>query len=162
MNETPPTRRRYREIENPEKIFSSWHFSVIRAHWLVFSIQRVERVDKEQTKVRRTKLKAAGVTDKKIILGAKVLRMMWVHPVEPAYDFHDGDLFHASSGEAIQVVNTDGAIIEAHHHVKNLRHAYHLSASELAEWLRTGIVPAHRRVDRSLSRSETLRYGLAP
>lgn len=153
-------------IDDPNVYFSSWKYLVHKALWPALGVTLREFVDKEKARVLRTEAKRHG--------HRYVAPMYLAYAVStpPALDFQEGDLFFSARNPllVLQVV-ARRKLLEVHQimvreeageEVKgSLRLAYQLIDDEFAEWLQTGVVPAHAQIDAAKSYSEVLRFSIA-
>jgi len=115
---------------DPGQHFSEWAYRPRKAHFPAFGIETRNRY----------------------------AHWMIGRPVD--YDFHVGDLFwHRDKNAAIQIVH-DGEPLEVHSNQSGTWAPYHLTAMELAHWLRTGIEPTQHRIPASRCRHEIDRLRL--
>lgn len=166
IDETSQGRQSTSIIDDPNVYFGSWEYVVHKALWPALGVTLREYVDKEKAKILREEAKRHG--------------HRYVAPMYLAYaiskprvlDFQEGDLFFSARNPllALQVV-ARRKLLEIHQvmvrkdaeeEVKGaLRLAYQLIDDEFAEWLQTGVVPAHAQIDAAKSYSEVLRFSIA-
>lgn len=153
-------------IDDPNVYFRSWKYVVHKALWPAFGVTLREFVDKEKARVLRAEAKRHG--------HRYVAPMYLAYAVSrpPALDFQEGDLFFSARNPllALQVV-ARRKLLEVHQIMvreeagegvkASLRLAYQLIDDEFAEWLKTGVVPAHAQIDAAKSYSEVLRFSIA-
>jgi hypothetical protein len=153
-------------VDDPNVYFGSWNYAVHKALWPALGVTLREYVDKEKAKSLRAEAKRHGHR----YVAPKYLAYAVSKP--PLLDFQEGDLFFSARNPllALQVV-ARRKLLEVHQvTIRNeageevsssLRRAFQLIDDELAEWLQTGVVPAHAQIDAAKSYSEVLRFSIA-
>lgn len=141
--------------------FSTWQFEIHRALWPALGVELREYIDKERTKAAREEAKRQGETNL-----TRIAHRYLAHAVSenPALDFHEGDVFPSkkSDGVSLQVIGM-GEYVEVHQIIIQSparRLAYHVTDTELADWLRTGSTPPNSRIGQGQSYSEVLRFSI--
>lgn len=170
------------EIPDPEAHFADWSFNIIRPHWNTLGVVSTYLIDEPKTRELRDRLRASGKTHEEAMHHA-IHRLAFVDriaqsrrrkdrrrkadkpytpPPQGGYAFNDGYIFtHRAENRGIQILQADDASIDACEMIAEpmqLIQPYRLPPDELAEWLRTGIAPEHRKIDRTQVRSETFRF----
>lgn len=164
------TRRQVGLKIDPDTYFAGWafemtkhfHISDSRHLWSALGVTLREYVDKEKT--RLAKLAAEKRKEpQRDIDRIKIRYMAWAVAPVPVLDFHEGDLFYSSRGDApIQVVAIRD-FLEVHRILVQQtppRQAFQMADTELVEWLRSGDTPLHAQISPDLSYSNTLRYSI--
>jgi hypothetical protein len=149
------------EIIDAPAYFSEWEFEIHRALWPALGVTQREYIDKERTKEAREKAKQNGEANVSHI----AIRYL-AHAVSeiPLLDFHEGDTFASkkNSNVVVQVISK-GEYVEVHQTTiqpQPRRQAFHVTDTELAEWLRTGHKPPNARIAKGQSYSEVLRFSI--
>ena len=140
---------------DPERFFAEWVYPPNRAQRAALGIRQRDRVDPERTRIAREKAKGRGLSDKQVAK-IRLFRRSWTTQHPPNYDFRTGDLFRATDGRSIQVID-DGDPLEVHNGTK----AYQLSPAQLAHWLRTGVEPLEAEISPYQCKSELYRFLIA-
>jgi hypothetical protein len=166
IDEASETRQPVSIIDDPNLYFGSWEYLIHKALWPALGVSLREYVDKEKAKVLRTEAKRHG--------HRYVAPMYLAYAVSkpPVFDFQEGDLFLSARNpfQSLQVVarrkllEVHKIVVreEARNEVKDfLRLAYQLIDDEFAEWLQTGVAPAHAQIDAAKSYSDVLRFSIA-
>lgn len=147
---------------DPKHYFSTWHFEIHDALWPALGVGRREFVDREKSRLMREKAKAEG-TPKEALARMKSVYYAYAIDEPPQYQLEEGDLFYAKqSPMSIQIGKiTDD--IEVWVRGNGPTYACWLRDDELAGWLKNGIEPKNKRIDRFQSRSEIAKfYVLSP
>jgi len=167
IDETFQGRQPVSIIDDPNIYFGSWEYVVHKALWPALGVTLREYVDKVKAKALRAEATRHGHR----YVAPKYLAYAISKP--PVLDFQEGDLFFSARNPllALQIV-ARRKLLEVHQirvreeagdEVKegSLRLAYQLIDDEFAEWLQTGVVPAHAQIDAANSYSEVLRFSIA-
>jgi hypothetical protein len=164
------SRQPARIIEDPVIYFIKWSFVIRKPLWPALGVSLREYVDKERSAVLRTKAKNSGFEGSVKQFTVKYLAYAVSSP--PAYDFEEGDVFYSANNKltALQVVARrkllEVHLVEVPQQVMDTqsvpyRSAYQLIDAELADWLHTGVVPIHARIDAAQSYSDILRFNIS-
>lgn len=169
LEEQRNTRQRATIIEDPVRYFSSWAYQIHKSLWPALGVTLREYIDKKKPaqKDATTKHDQGGIS---VTNKTPTKYLAYAISTPPAFDFQEGDLFFSSTSTqlALQVI-AKRKLIEVHQ-IKlgnnrlsdaTCRAAFQLIDTELADWLRTGIVPAHACIDASQSYSDVLRFSIA-
>lgn len=153
-------KQKFQKIDAPA-YFKEWEFEIHRALWPALGVNLREYIDKEKTKAAREEAKEHGEVNL-----TQIAHRYLSHAVSgnPVLDFHEGDVFASkkSEGVSLQVI-AQSEYIEVHQIIIQStprRLAFHVTDTELAAWLRTGIAPSNSRIGRGQSYSEVLRFGI--
>ena len=165
IDETSQGRQPASVVGDPNIYFGSWEYVIHKALWPALGVSLREYVDKDRSKALRAEAKIHGHR----YVAPKYLAYAASNP--PALDFQEGDLYFSvrNSLMALQVVSRR-KLLEVHQIIfsqepgedvkRSLRLAYQLIDDEFAEWLQTGVVPAHAQIDAAQSYSEVLRFSI--
>lgn len=155
----------------PDAYFAGWayemtkHFNIpdSRHFWSALGVSQREYVDQDKTALAKRAATERG-EPKQDIDRIKIRHLAWAVAPLPNFDFHEGDLFYSTRGDApIQVVAIRD-LIEVHRILVTVsppRQAFQIIETELADWLRNGEMPSHARIGPDLSYSDTLRFSIA-
>lgn len=155
---------------DPDGYFAGWAYEMTkhidipdsRHFWSAMGVKLREYVDKEKTSIAKRAARERN-EPKQDIERIKIRYMAWAVAPLPDFDFHEGDLFYSTRGDApIQVVAIRD-FIEVHRILATEnppRQAFQIASTELADWLRSGDIPLHARISPDLSYSDTLRYNI--
>ena len=166
IDETFQGRQPISIIDDPNVYFGSWQYVVHKALWPALGVTLREYVDKVKAKILRAEANRYGHRY------VAPMYLAYAKSKPPLLDFQEGDLFFSAQNSllALQVV-ARRKLLEVHQirireetgeEVKgSLRLAFQLIDDEFAEWLQTGVVPAHAQIDAAKSYSEVLRFSIA-
>lgn len=135
-------------IRDPVEHFARWAYSIEKAHWAALGVALREFIDKDKTAAARDAARAAGHDDD-YVKRIAYRHLAYADAGVDRTEFNEGDLFHHKSEKrAIQVVKL-ADLIEVHEIILGQaprRHAYRVTADDLASWLRDGNAPSHARI----------------
>jgi hypothetical protein len=147
---------------DPKHYFSTWHFDIHDALWPALGVERREYVDREKSRLMREKAKAEG-TPKEVLARMKSVYYAYAIDEPPQYQMEEGDLFYAKQSPISIQIGKISDDIEVWVRGNGATYACWLQDNELAGWLRNGIEPKNKRIDRFQSRSEIAKfYVLSP
>lgn len=162
MQETPLGRQRATRID-PIDYFASWAYEVSKALWPALGVSLREYVDKNKSAALRSSLAMEGYGTRGSNLPT-VKYLAYAVGDPPTFDFHEGDLFFPKGQSLLPLqVVAIRKLIEVHQvdtRPNRLRLSYQLINTELADWLREGVVPQYARIDASQSYSDVLRFSI--
>lgn len=142
------SRTRSIPISDPVAHFAAWAFSIEKAHWPALGVELREFIDKDKTTAARQAARDAGHNDEYVKRIAH-RHLCYSDAGVDRTEFHEGDLFHhKSEPRAVQVVKL-ADLIEVHEITLQppaRRHAYRITADELASWLKDDQTPSHARI----------------
>lgn len=147
---------------DPQHYFADWHYDIRPELWIALGVTRREYINKEATAKLRNAAIENGLGKEKI---AKIKSMYSAYAVDeyPQYAFEEGDIFHARhTGQSLQIGKTREMTEVWSLQGQRCTHACHVTLKELATWLRTGIEPDNRRIDKFQSYSEIAKYYVIP
>jgi hypothetical protein len=151
IDETFQGRQPVSIIDDPNVYFGSWEYVVHKALWPALGVTLREYVDKVKAKALRAETKRHGHR----YVAPKYLAYALSKP--PVLDFQEGDIFFSARNPllALQIV-ARRKLLEVHQIVihedagqevkSSFRLAFQLIDDEVAEWLQTGVVPAHAQI----------------
>jgi hypothetical protein len=152
------SRSRSVPIGDPVTHFEHWAFCIKKAHWAALGVAQREFVDRDKTKAAKKAAKSAGYDEEYVKRIAHRYLSYSDAGVERS-EFHEGDLFHhKTEPRALQIAKM-GDFIEVHEiHLEEPkeRHAYRVTADELASWLKDGNRPSIARITPSESGTTAL------
>lgn len=154
------TKQKFQKID-AAAYFAPWAYEIRRALWPALGVNLREYVDKERTKAAREEAKQRGEVNL-----TRIAHRYLAYAVSgnPALDFHEGDMFPSreNDGISLQVIGM-GEYVEVHQIIVQSparRLAFHVTDTQLAEWLRAGTPPLNSRIGRGQSYSEVLRFSI--